>query len=1113
MTRTSAGDVREYYRLVTDVDIGRVARELLAERIVQEDDRLLQCDCPNHKSSSHRSLHVLLDKQGWYCFGCGVGGDVLQLVEFVQSGTATSGQSGPMPETHQRARDFLAAKVELPPLARYGLSPERLRETEAARELDVRVQEALTALASFYHRRLKDAPEVLEWLRANYGLSEETIETLRIGYAVNGACEDEGKPQAGVLAALTTGENAFAARELAATGAFRPTGQDGLIPFFEGRIVFPYWSHGRVVFMIGRKTPWTPDHDWERGKYRKLPVHNGHSNRHIAPSINNGHLYNEDCLLNRPQRVIITEGVTDCIALMERGFPAVSPVTVRIRDSDWDRLLPKLRGVKTVYICQDNEISQAGLNGALKTASVLAKHKIQTRLVVLPLDQSRKDARAELKERFDLDAAVGPRELAKLLKGRSPEELKEAEHLLSAAKIDVNDFFASGHTAQDFEALLGEAATPLEGGIDRLPTDVGEEERNRLLEPILREIVALTPLEQSRHLKRVQERFGKSSLSLTTLREQVRAVQKERTSRARVESRREKIREKRQTGAAPGSCRARVEQVLIETEEDGGAPDYAQAAEAAYDWFTAHGAQFFFTRHGEPFLHFDNAIYWMDSADRGRKRQYAAMLYRHTGLVPTSPGGRTFFEVLPSLALIRGQMRDHFSWLHTDVSHHTVYLNLNNDAHEIAKITPEGIELLKNGGNPDGIILEGSQKMKPIRYLGDADLEEADRKLVEVLVNNIACSHQDRLLILSWLSCFLLIDFTGTRPMTRFEGPAGSGKTTASKLISTLLYGSPQHKKATDAANYTDGSQNPLIALDNIEARQMTEELTTFMLTSITGIAKEKRKGGTDTETVIERTKCLLNTTGIEPLRGELSEIQSRTFVINFDIANQGSDCFSESEIVADIQKHRDLILFAIMKRTRHVLAMMRDGRRTQSLRLLHEELADHDRRRCNEYLSLMYLMLLAGSAPEEIEAGMQQLVPSFVRQIQSINRTSRETERDSNHTATALNTLFKDWRIAVETDREMDPDSRRDTHVQEFVQKYQVALSEDERLENVLSRDLFVALKGIARWHNLRFDMDSTRQFAQRLANDLDTLREAGFDIEITKNRNGIKLYTIQKD
>ena len=200
----------------------------------------------------------------------------------------------------------------------------------------------------------------------------------------------------------------------------------------------------------------------------------------------------------RPERVIITEGGTDYIALLERGFPVVSPVTVRIRGSDWDRLPPKLRGVKTVYICQDNEISQAGLNGALKTASALAKHQIQIR----------QDARKALKERFDLDTAVGPRELAKLLGDRPPEEIKEAVRLLAAAKIDANDYFASGQTTQHLEVLLGEASTPLEGGVDRLPTDVAEEECNRLLEPILREVAALSPLEQNRHLKRVQQRVG-----------------------------------------------------------------------------------------------------------------------------------------------------------------------------------------------------------------------------------------------------------------------------------------------------------------------------------------------------------------------------------------------------------------------------------------------------------------------------------------------------------------------------------------------------------------------------------------------------------------------------
>ena len=232
-------NVREYYRRITEVDIGMVARELLGAHVLHESDRLLQCDCPNHSSQSHRSLHVMLDKQGWYCFGCGVGGDVLQLVEFIQSGRVTRGRSGPMPESHQHARDFLAAKVGLPSLAKHGLSPEELAEAEAERLVELRVHDVLTALAEHYHGRLKDNPEVLEWLRSKYGLSMETVDRLLIGYADNDGDE-------GIVRKLTCKERGFSPRDLAASGAFRPTNQDGLDPFFDRRVVFPYWSRGRV---------------------------------------------------------------------------------------------------------------------------------------------------------------------------------------------------------------------------------------------------------------------------------------------------------------------------------------------------------------------------------------------------------------------------------------------------------------------------------------------------------------------------------------------------------------------------------------------------------------------------------------------------------------------------------------------------------------------------------------------------------------------------------------------------------------------------------------------------------------------------------------------------
>ncbi|RCK79189.1 MAG: DNA primase [Candidatus Ozemobacter sibiricus] len=1088
-------NVREYYRRITEVDIGAVARELLGAHVLHESDRLLQCDCPNHSSQSHRSLHVMLDKQGWYCFGCGVGGDVLQLVEFIQSGRVTRGQSGPMPESHQRARDFLAAKAGLPSLAKHGLSPEELAEAEAQRLVELRVHEVLTALAEHYHGRLKDNPEILEWLRSKYGLSVETIDRLLIGYADNDGDE-------GIVRKLTCKERGFSPRDLAASGAFRPTNQDGLDPFFDRRIVFPYWSRGRVVFMIGRKTPWTPDKPWEQGKYKKLPVHDENTRKHIAPCIDNSHLYNEDCLLADPERLIITEGVTDCISLMEHGFPAVSPVTVRIREADWERLLPRLRNVKTVYVCQDNEISQAGLNGALKTAAVLSEHRIQTRLAVLPLDERRENARRELRERFGLDAAVGARELTKRLDGRTKEEIREAERLLSEAKIDVNDYFVAGHSAQDFEELLAKAETPLEFGISHLPTDVSEEERNRLLEPILREAAYLTPLEQNRHLKLVQERFGKTGLSLATLREQVRAVQKEQRSKARQERKREK----RSSDASPGSCRARIEEVLLATEEERGSPDFTLAAEAAYEWFAAHGARFFRTPQGEPFMFFEDTILWMDTPDRGRKRLYASLMYKHTGMVQTTGGGRIFYEVLSNLAVERGQVREHFSWLHTDVARETVYFNLNNTDHEIAKITPEGVEILKNGGNADGVILDGSRKMAPIRFLPEAEPAEADRLLVELLLDNLTCAPGDRVLILSWLSCFLLIDFAGTRPMTRFEGPAGSGKTTASKLISALLYGEPQQKKSTDAANYTDGSQNPLIVLDNIEVKQMTEDLTTFILTSITGIAKEKRKSGTDTETVIERTKCLLNTTGIEPLGGELAEILSRSFIIRFDMDEQASDCFLEAKILAALREHRDLIVSSLMKRTSHLLAMLRAGAQEKVMRLLHRSLGNHSKRRCNDYLSLMYLMMLAGERQEVIDRALEELHPQFVSRIATLNSVSLETARESNPIATCLAALFKAYRHALEADRESTALNVAKTNKAAFLERYQLDFRSETTVEGALARDLFVAVKRLSKDFGLSFNMNSVQQFAQRFSNDLDTIRQAGFEIVVNRSEHSIR-------
>lgn len=509
-------DVKNYYRRITEQDIGAIARELLTGRITQETSHTLMCDCPNHQSQSKRSLQIMLDKQGWYCFGCGTGGDVLQLVEFIQSGTVTSGHSGPMPESHRKARDFLAGKAGLPPLSAFGLTPEELMKYEETRRFEERVKLALTSLAKLYHKRLKENSDALKWIKENYNIADEIIDKYLIGYADNSG---------GSWGNLIRSDDKFSMRELAATGAFCPTREDKLMPFFDKRIIFPYWSRGSVVFMIGRKTQWTPENQYEQGKYKKLLIHN-EERKHIAPFINNSVLYNEDCLLSQPERVVITEGVTDCIALMQADFPAISPATVRFRNDDWKRIIPKLRGVKKVYICQDNELSEAGLRGAVQSSKIISENNIDIRLITLPLDEKQLSARKELEEKFNCKTGIVSSELKELLKAMSEAEKAAFEKLQADAKTDVNEYFLTGHSKDDFEALIEKSLTPLEFAINNIPDNISEEERNHKLEVVFEKIAWEAPVEQGRMLRLLRDRW--KNLSMAEMREQLRIAKKKR---------------------------------------------------------------------------------------------------------------------------------------------------------------------------------------------------------------------------------------------------------------------------------------------------------------------------------------------------------------------------------------------------------------------------------------------------------------------------------------------------------------------------------------------------------------------------------------------------------
>jgi len=227
------------------------------------------------------------------------------------------------------------------------------------------IHNLFTEAADIYHKNL--TPELYHFIKDKWGITPETVDRLNIGYAkISRNLKDLDK---------TT---------LKKSGLVYVNGGMAGGEVFTGRIIFPYWKNGKVVYLIGRQTKETPltKKGKEPSKYQKLLVHSDKF-PYVSPSVQNSYFYGEDSLRG-PDYCIITEGVADCIAMSQAGFPCISPVTVTFREADIPKLIKLTKELKRVYICNDNEENKTGLKGALSTAEEIEGVGIEARLIELP---------------------------------------------------------------------------------------------------------------------------------------------------------------------------------------------------------------------------------------------------------------------------------------------------------------------------------------------------------------------------------------------------------------------------------------------------------------------------------------------------------------------------------------------------------------------------------------------------------------------------------------------------------------------------------------------------------------------------------------------------------
>ena len=261
--------------------------------------RVRQGVCPFH-DEIEGSFTVYGDSERFYCFGCGLGGDVL---DFIQQAEGLS-----LP-------DAIARLDGSPGLApRAAIRPAGTRRPKSS-ALAPRDPALLTAAARFYAGRLRRSSEAREYL-ASRGVGPVAAARLGLGYA----------PGGGLRQALES--LGFSEKRLRDSRLFMERGAER----FAGMVVVPDVTGGLVRWLAGRavdpgRTP----------RFQALPG--------PKPVLGLGRLG------PAPDWAVVAEGLFDWLAITGWGIPAVAALGTQ----GVERVASALRGCPRVFLAFDGD--------------------------------------------------------------------------------------------------------------------------------------------------------------------------------------------------------------------------------------------------------------------------------------------------------------------------------------------------------------------------------------------------------------------------------------------------------------------------------------------------------------------------------------------------------------------------------------------------------------------------------------------------------------------------------------------------------------------------------------------------------------------------------------
>ncbi|HWW20244.1 MAG TPA: DNA primase [Steroidobacteraceae bacterium] len=386
--------------------------ELIGARIpLKKAGREYKACCPFHNEKTP-SFCVIPEKQFYHCFGCGAHGTALGfLMEYDRL---------PFPE----AVEDLATRVGL-------TVPHELGSgggAETGGDSTAPLYEILTKVSDFYHSALL-RNERAQAYAGQRGLTPETVERFRIGYAADGWSE--------VLRRF--GDNERAQTQLLASGLIiereRASGSERYYDRFRDRLMFPIRdTRGRVIAFGGRVL------DQGEPKYLNSPeTALFHKGKELYG------LYETRLARRALKRLLVVEGYMDTVRLHQAGLTyAVATLGTA---TTAEHLKRAFRLVSEIVFCFDGD--RAGRSAAWRALQQVlseAREGREIRFLFLP-------------EGEDPDSLVG-REGRERFEARLDSALPLSEYLVSQLleQADVSHADGKAHFVALARPLIDKVA-------------------------------------------------------------------------------------------------------------------------------------------------------------------------------------------------------------------------------------------------------------------------------------------------------------------------------------------------------------------------------------------------------------------------------------------------------------------------------------------------------------------------------------------------------------------------------------------------------------------------------------------------------------------------------